>query len=147
MSERRLLFYNDARHYHLYCYEPPISIEDARAPVDEIAGTKVKHEIDGQSLANVFLNADKGDPDRTLIFVRREGNRRYQGRAYYAIRRGPWKLLQNNPFEPMKLVNLEKDPGEEKTMPSEANIANELQRTLMDHIQKAGTIPWQNPAR
>ncbi|MFP6641242.1 MAG: family 10 glycosylhydrolase, partial [Myxococcota bacterium] len=41
MSERRLLFYNDARHYHLYCYEPPISIEDARAPVDEIAGTKV----------------------------------------------------------------------------------------------------------
>ena len=41
MSERHLLFYNDARHYHLYCYEPPISMEDARAPVDEIAGTSV----------------------------------------------------------------------------------------------------------
>jgi len=39
--DHRLIFYNDARHYHLYCYEPPISIEDARAPVDEVAGTKV----------------------------------------------------------------------------------------------------------
>jgi hypothetical protein len=45
------------------------------------------------------------------------------------------------------LVNLEKDPSEEKTMPPEGNIANELQRTLMDHIQKAGTIPWKKTAR
>ena len=29
MGERRLLF-NYARHYHLNCYEPPISMEDAR---------------------------------------------------------------------------------------------------------------------
>ena len=32
------------------------------------------------------LNGKKGDPNRTLIWVRREGNFRYQGRAYYAIR-------------------------------------------------------------
>ena len=113
----------------------------------EIAQTKVNQEIDGQSLANVFLKGDKGDPDRTLIFVRREGNRRYQGRAYYAIQRGPWKLLQNNPFEPMKLVNLEKDPAEENPVPPTGKIANELNRRLMDHIQKAGTIPWQKTAR
>ena len=113
----------------------------------EIAQTNVNHEIDGQSLANVFLKGSKGDPDRTLIFVRREGNRRYQGRAYYAIQRGPWKLLQNNPFEPMLLVNLDKDPAEEHPMPPAGKIANELNRTLMDHIQKAGTIPWQKTAR
>ena len=41
MSDKRLIFYNDARHTHLYCYEPPISLEDARAPIDEIAGTHV----------------------------------------------------------------------------------------------------------
>lgn len=41
MPEKRLLFCNDARHYHLYCFEPPISLEDARLPVDEIAGTGV----------------------------------------------------------------------------------------------------------
>ena len=113
----------------------------------EIAQTKVNQEIDGQSLANVFLKGGKGDSDRTLIFVRREGNRRYQGRAYYAIQRGPWKLLQNNPFEPMKLVNLEKDPAEENPVPPTGKIANELNRRLMDHIQKAGTIPWQKTAR
>jgi len=113
----------------------------------EIAQTNVNQEIDGQSLANVFLKGSKGDPDRTLIFVRREGNRRYQGRAYYAIQRGPWKLLQNNPFEPMLLVNLDKDPAEEHPIPPAGKIANELNRTLMDHIQKAGTIPWQKTAR
>ncbi len=111
----------------------------------EIAGTKVTHEIDGQSLADVFLKGGKGDPNRTMIFVRREGNRRYQGRAYYAIRRGPWKLLQNHPFEPMMLVNLASDPAEAKPMPANGEVANELMRILMDHVQKSGTIPWQKP--
>ncbi len=41
MGNKRLIFYNDARHYHLYCFEPPISLEDAALPVREIAGTKV----------------------------------------------------------------------------------------------------------
>ena len=41
MSKRRLIFYNDARHYHMYCYEPPMRLEDAWAPVDEVAGTGV----------------------------------------------------------------------------------------------------------
>ncbi len=38
---RRLLFYNDARHHHIYNSEPPMSLEQARLPVDEIAGTSV----------------------------------------------------------------------------------------------------------
>ena len=41
MSNRRLIFYNDARHSHMYCYEPPMRPEDAWAPVDEVAGTGV----------------------------------------------------------------------------------------------------------
>ena len=41
MSKRRLIFYNDSRHSHMYCYEPPMRLEDAQAPVDEIAGTGV----------------------------------------------------------------------------------------------------------
>ena len=41
MNAKRLVFYNDARHYHLYCHEPPISLAAARAPVDELAGTHV----------------------------------------------------------------------------------------------------------
>ena len=111
----------------------------------EIAGVKVEHEIDGQSLAPIMLKGAAGDPGRTLIFVRREGNRRYQGRAYYAIRRGPWKLLQNTAFEQMQLVNLTEDPKEANPKPANSRIAHELSRVLMDHIQKAGKIPWQKP--
>ena len=109
----------------------------------EIAGAKVEHEIDGLSIAPVLLKGAKGDPTRTLIWVRREGNRRYQGRAYYAIRRGPWKLLQNTAFEPMQLVNLANDPKEAKPKPPNGKIANELSRALMDHLLRAGKIPWQ----
>ena len=111
----------------------------------EIAGVKVEHEIDGASLAPIWLKGAKGDPNRTLIWIRREGNRRYQGRAYYAIRRGPWKLLQNTGFEPMQLVNLSSDPAEANPKPPNGKVANELSRTLMDHLQKAGKIPWRKP--
>jgi len=111
----------------------------------EISGVKVEHEIDGASLAPIWLKGAKGDPNRTLIWVRREGNRRYQGRAYYAIRRGPWKLLQNTGFEPMQLVNLSSDPAEANPKPPNGKVANELSRALMDHLQKAGKIPWRKP--
>ena len=41
MKKRRLLFYNDSRHFYMYCYDPPIRLEEAWAPVDEIAATQV----------------------------------------------------------------------------------------------------------
>ena len=109
----------------------------------EIAGVKVSHEIDGQSLAPVWLKGAQGDPERTMIWVRREGNNRYQGRAYYAIRKGPWKLLQNTPFEPMVLVNIEHDPHELSPKPAQGKVAQQLTNALMRHIQKSGHIPWQ----
>ena len=111
----------------------------------EIAGIKVENEIEGKSLAPIWLEGAKGDPNRTLIWVRREGNFRYQGRAYYAIRKGDWKLLQNHPFEPMQLLNLKNDPAEENPKPPHGKVAQDLIRTLMKHIQKAGNMPWQKP--
>jgi len=99
----------------------------------------------GKSLAPIWLKGAKGDPNRTLIWVRREGNNRYQGRAYYAIRKGDWKLLQNHPFEPMQLLNLKNDPAEENPKPPHGKIAQDLIRTLMKHLQKAGNMPWQKP--
>ena len=38
---KRTLYYNDARHYYLYVFEPPMAIEDAWVPIDEVAGTAV----------------------------------------------------------------------------------------------------------
>ena len=113
----------------------------------EIAGVKIEHEIDGQGLNLFGQGHAKGKTDRTLIWVRREGNQRYQGRAYYAIRRGDWKLLQNNAFESMQLLNVAKDPGEENPARPNSKIGNELTRALMDHILKAGQIPWQREVK
>ena len=78
-----------------------------------------------------------------MIWVRREGGNRFQGRAYYAIRQGPWKLTQNTSFEPMQLVNLEEDPYEKNPLPAQGPIANKLISQLRLHIQEAGQVPWQ----
>ena len=75
--------------------------------------------------------------------MRREGNQRYQGRAYYAVRKGKWKLYQNTPFEPMRLVDLEADPYEQSPKEARGNVARELTSILMRHIQEAGRVPWQ----
>ena len=111
----------------------------------EIAGVAVEEPVDGESLAPIWLRGEAGDPERPMVWVRREGNKRYQGRAYYAIRRGKWKLLQNSPFEPMQLVDLEADPHEKNPRPAEGKVAGQLTRLLMDHLQRAGRVPWQNP--
>jgi arylsulfatase A-like enzyme len=109
----------------------------------EIAGVPVKNEIEGKSLVPIWLQGKKGELERTLIWVRREGNFRYQGRAYYAIRQGNWKLLQNHPFESMQLVNLREDPVEQNPLPSTHPVARKLSLKLMLHLQKAGAITWQ----
>jgi arylsulfatase A-like enzyme len=109
----------------------------------ELAGVEIEHDIDGQSLVPIWLKGEASDPNRVMIWVRREGNNRYQGRAYYAIRRGKWKLFQNTPFEPMQLVDLEADPYEQSPMPAKGKVANELTWILTKHIQEAGRVPWQ----
>ncbi len=40
-AKRRTLYYNDARHYSLFVFEPPMRLEDAWRPIDEVAGTAV----------------------------------------------------------------------------------------------------------
>lgn len=110
----------------------------------DIAGAEVTDAVDGVSLKASWLDGAPSE-ERTLVWMRREGNRRYQGRCYYAIRRGPWKLQQSSPFEPMVLVNLEEDLFEETPQAAEGKIANELMNALQRHIQAAGRVPWQPP--
>ena len=109
----------------------------------DLVGAEVEHSVDGVSLKPVWLNGAPGDADRAMIWVRREGNNRYQGRAYYAIRKGKWKLEQSNPFEPMELFDLEADPLEKSPLPASGDVAQTLRRLLMDHIQDSGVVPWR----
>lgn len=112
----------------------------------DIAGVQVTHKIDGVSL----LSALRGEPapefeSRTVFWVRREGGREYGGRAYYAARRGDWKLLQNTPFEPMDLYNLADDPTEERALGDRSKEFGDLFNALSDHVNTAGAAPWQPP--
>ena len=112
----------------------------------EVAGAPVHHTIDGVSLLPTLM----GEPapefeSRTVFWVRREGGRTYGGRAYYAARRGDWKLLQNTPYEPMELFNLGNDNAEERPLGASRPEYGALSDALRNHINRSGAVPWQPP--
>ena len=79
----------------------------------ELAGGSPAAELDAVSLVPVLKGATISAP-RDLYFVRREGGPAYGGKSYEAIIRGHWKLLQNDPYSPLELYNLKKDPAGKK---------------------------------
>lgn len=109
----------------------------------------MRHDrVDGVSILPTLLSRSQDFKDRTLFWVRREGGAPYFGQEYYAVRRGPWKLLHNTPFEPLALYNLDDDPREQKDVINEQpKIARELIAALSAHIQRAGRVPWQQSSR
>ena len=56
LSKRRLLYYNDSRHYYMYSYDPPMRLQDAWAPVDEVAGTAVDTFVYGSGAGTAMLH-------------------------------------------------------------------------------------------
>jgi len=114
----------------------------------EVANIPVQHTLEGTSLLPVIQGRNVPFETRDMVWVRREGNMRYQGRDYYAFRRGDWKLVQNSPFSPYELYHLGRDPMETKNEAErEPQVVRMLVRALMDHVQKAGQVPWQVPGK
>lgn len=112
----------------------------------KVAGVEIDHAIEGRSFLNTLLGQNPEKENRSLYFTRREGGLRYGGQAYYAMRLGDWKLLQNSPYEPMELYNLKKDPLEKNdVIAKEPDKYEALNKLLMLHIQKGGKVPWQKP--
>lgn len=112
----------------------------------DIAGIQRNQTIEGESFLPLLKRDRTPHRTRDMIWVRREGNMRYQGRDYYAFRRGDWKLVQNSPFEPYSLYNLQQDPMETTDVSRNNQAVHRmLIRALMDHVQAAGSIPWQAP--
>ncbi|MHC4557513.1 MAG: sulfatase-like hydrolase/transferase, partial [Planctomycetota bacterium] len=81
----------------------------------EAAGANIDNQIDGRSILPTLLGKSQLAEERFLFWVRREGGG-YGGQAYYVVRHGDYKLVQNSPFEPMQLYNLKDDPQEKNPL-------------------------------
>jgi arylsulfatase A-like enzyme len=110
----------------------------------ELAGVQHPEGIDAQSLLPILKGEKMETPKRELYVVRREGNPKYCGKSYEAIVCEGWKLMQNDPFSPLELYNLNEDPGETTNcLSSEKVRANAMGKRLQWHIQQGGVTPWQ----
>lgn len=119
---------------------------DLYATICEAAGVRAGPGIDGRSILPTFRGENQPEVVRDLFWMRREGGTKYRGQDYYAVRRGPWKMLHNSPFEPLQLFNLDQDPLEQRDLfASEPKVAQELTAALQLHLQRAGAVPWQPP--
>lgn len=119
---------------------------DIYPTVIQLAGVEINHTVEGRSFLNTLLGNTEAEEERVVYFTRREGGLTYGGKAYHALRKGDWKLLQNSPYQPMELYNLKTDPKEENDLiKSEPEIYKEMNSILMQHIQEGGKTPWQKP--
>ncbi len=115
--------------------------------VCEAAGVKIDYPIDGVSILPLLWNQNQPPFERDLFWMRREGGPPYYGQDYYAVRRGPWKLVHNHPFEPLQLYNLKSDPFEKHDVAKEnRQVFDEMIRALQAQIQRAGAVTWQKPS-
>ena len=57
---------------------------------------------------------------------------------------GGWKLMQNDPFSPLELYDLESDPLEQTDLSgSRRDIVRDLSEALRRQLQAGGRVPWQ----
>lgn len=108
----------------------------------DIAGVGIYHPIDGISLRPTLEGRPQVTDNRVVYWMRREGGS-YGGLCYYAARLGQYKLLQNTPFEPFQLFNLDTDPKEYIPLDQNSQYYKDLLYRLSQHIRETGNIPWQ----
>jgi arylsulfatase A-like enzyme len=114
--------------------------------VCQAAGARFDHRIDGVSFLPILTGEKKSLAERDLFFYRREGGTRYGGLTINAVIRGDWKLLQNSPFAAQELFNLKKDPAESTDLiQKNKKKFHELAAALRAHVQRGGSVPWQQP--
>lgn len=85
MKRKRTIYFNDARHYYLFVFEPPMTMEEAWLPVDECAGTAVDTFIYGVSRSDGLFY-----PSKTGLRFR-DDTRRFELSAYYRV----WHNMQS----------------------------------------------------
>jgi arylsulfatase A-like enzyme len=114
----------------------------------EIAGIKPADDLDARSLLPVLTGKAQDAKGRDLYFTRREGNNRYKGQCYEAVVKDDWKLLRNDPFTPLELYNISKDPGETKDLAkTEKAKFDELNAIMQKHIENGAKVAWRKSSK
>ena len=55
-------------------------------------------------------------------------------------------LMQNDPYSPLELYNLNDDPYEQRNLAAaNEERVKELSAVLRSHVQRGGSTPWQKP--
>ena len=121
---------------------------DIFATLCDLVAVKSPAGIDGVSFLPTLLGQSESTVEIDRYFVRREGNIQYGGKTIEAITHGSWKLLQDSPFAPLELYNIQTDPQETTDLAGkEKRVLREMAAALRRQIQRGGQIPWQAPAR
>ena len=119
---------------------------DVFATSCEAAGVRPPADIDGVSFLPTLLGQPQPEAQRDLYFVRREGGLLYCGKTIEGLIRGDWKLVLDNPFAPLELYNLKRDPQETTDLAAkERAVVRDLTAALRKQIQRGGSVPWQTP--
>ena len=107
MRRRRTIYFNDARHYYLFAFDPPMSLEQAWRPIDEVVGTAVDTFIYGVEREDGIFYPSKATTqfgeDRSPF---KEG---YEWRTWRNM-----KSLEERGFDPLRvLIDRAHDKGME----------------------------------
>ena len=96
MRHRRTIYFNDARHYYLFAFEPPMRMEEAWRAVDEVAGTAIDTFIYGVECGDGLFYPSKvgmqkaiqlSSPGRAEDYDTRHGQR-FLVKEHFAFNRG-----------------------------------------------------------
>lgn len=114
---------------------PHVPIQPPREWLDRVRARDPRLTAKRASLVALIEHMDDG--------MRREGGDAFMGQTSWAIRRGPWKLLQNTPTQAYELYNLAADPQERNDLAaSEVKQFRELATALRAHVSRSGAVPW-----
>lgn len=95
----------------------------------EAAGVPVPADIQGKSLLPVFKNAGDAPADwREAIYYAYYGERTHQVPMHDGVRDGRYKLMFMDPGREWQLFDLEKDPGEMRSVHADPAYRPELER-------------------
>ena len=119
----------------------PIMLMDFYPTLVSISREFNDYNLPSKNILPLLKDEELSYDSRFMVWIRREGHV-FGGRDFYAISNGRFKLLQNSPFEPYKLYDLEKDPFEENPIENK-EVKSLLLKKLTKHIQVSGNIPWQ----